>query len=139
MNKIKCFLIEKVEPEQMQWAGGIGSPLYKRADTGEIKTINQFGVGAIWRGPDYEDNLEWCGADGKCYFCETPGGTWMIDGRANNCNLPNDKVHKCWVRTGEAPNFTAGKEGNTCSAGAGSIKIGKYHGFLINGELVECP
>jgi hypothetical protein len=63
------------------------------------------------------------------------GNEWDIDGRASNCTKPDDKSHRCWVREGEPPNITAGKQGNTCSAGGGSIKSGDYHGFLRNGVL----
>lgn len=79
------------------------------------------------------------GADGHCYVCRMPGGhDWMIDGRASNCTMPEDKEHKCWVRKGVAPNFTVGKEGKTCAAGAGSIQVPGWHGFLRNGVLEEC-
>jgi len=57
----------------------------------------------------------------------------MIDSRASNCTLPDDNVHKCWVRHGEAPNFTVDKNGATCAAGAGSIQTSNWHGFLRNG------
>ncbi len=61
------------------------------------------------------------------------GWEWDIDSRANNCTKPKDKTHRCWVWSGTPPNITAGKNGNTCSAGAGSIQGGDYHGFLKNG------
>lgn len=95
-------------------------------------------VGAIWRCTWYEDMKDFTGPDGKSYCVKTPGGDWVIDSRASNCTLPNDNIHKCWVRTGEPPNFTVGKNGNTCAAGAGSIMMKNYHGFLINGELTSC-
>lgn len=60
---------------------------------------------------------------------------WDIDSRAKNCTLPQDRLHRCWVREGEPPLVTVGKGGYTCSAGAGSIQAGNYHGFLRNGEL----
>lgn len=60
---------------------------------------------------------------------------WDIDSRASNCTLPDDTTHRCWVRTGEPPKVTAGKAGSTCSAGAGSIRAGDYHGFLQDGVL----
>ena len=63
------------------------------------------------------------------------GQGWDIDSRASNCTLPNDNEHKCWIRHGEPPNITVDKNGKTCSAGAGSIQAGNYHGFLINGEF----
>lgn len=45
--------------------------------------------------------------------------------------------HKCWVRHGDprASNVTVDKNGDTCSAGAGSILAGDYHGFLQAGVL----
>ncbi len=60
---------------------------------------------------------------------------WNVDSRASNCSMPYDYEHRCWVRTGEPPNVTAGKDGPTCSAGAGSIQAHEWHGFLLNGEL----
>lgn len=68
-----------------------------------------------------------------------PDGTeWNVDSRCNNCTMLEDRTHRCWVRTGEPPNVTAGKGGHTCSAGAGSILTPKWHGFLQNGELNAC-
>lgn len=61
------------------------------------------------------------------------GEHWDIDGRASNCTLPEDRNHHCWVRHGEPPEVTVDKNGKTCSAGAGSIIAGDYHGFLQNG------
>lgn len=84
--------------------------------------------------------------DGKCHWWDNcpgqhlhvvlPNGHhWDIDSRARNCTLPNDRTHRCWVRTGEPPRVTVGKGGVTCSAGAGSIMSGDYHGFLRDGIL----
>ena len=74
--------------------------------------------------------------DGRHLFAILPNGhEWDIDGRASNCTMPKDRVHRCWVRTGEPPNITVGKGGNTCKAGAGSIAAGDYHGFLRNGSF----
>jgi hypothetical protein len=113
--------------------------LYRRADTGELTTTRAAAPGAIWRAWWYKDTPGWCGADGKCYVCRMPGGhEWMIDGHASNCTRREDKVHKCWCRHGEAPNFTVDKNGNTCSAGAGSIVVPGWHGYLRDGCLVEC-
>jgi len=63
------------------------------------------------------------------------GHWWNIDSRCSNCTLKDDKAHRCWVRHGEPPNITVDKNGLTCSAGAGSIQAGDYHGFLQNGSL----
>lgn len=69
--------------------------------------------------------------------CVTPDKHWWdIDSRANNCTMPTDKKHRCWVRHGEPPQITVDKNGLTCAAGAGSIQTGSWHGFLRNGQLV---
>lgn len=104
---------------------------------GELFSIRTPPAGAIWRATWYEDIKSMCGIDGKSYIVETPAGPWHIDGTASNCDLP-DVDHKCWCRHGEAPNFTIDKNGVTCSAGAGSILIRGYHGFLRDGYLIDC-
>lgn len=68
---------------------------------------------------------------------QTPGGGWMPESRANNCTLKDDRLHRCWVLHGEGLNLTADKNGRTCSAGAGSILSGGWHGWLSNGILHE--
>lgn len=130
----KCGYIFKEEDEWQIF----NSHVYIRKDTGERYDQQNFPVGATWRVTWYED-MEGCrGLDGQCWGVQTPGGLWVIDQRASNCTRPEDNVHKCWCRHGEAPNFTVDKNGNTCSAGGGSIVIRQYHGFLINGELTDC-
>ena len=109
-----------------------------RDERGNFYTLNNAQVGAIWRATWYEDMPSMCGLDGKAYMVKTPGGDWHIDGQASNCTKPEDNVHKCWCRHGEAPNFTVDKNGNTCNAGGGSILKGNYHGFLRNGYLINC-
>lgn len=86
----------------------------------------------------------WChdtqhvGDDGKSIHVICPDGSqWCIDARASNCTMPQDNVHKCWVRHGEPPNLTVDKNGPTCAAGAGSIAVPGYHGFLRNGEFTD--
>jgi hypothetical protein len=72
--------------------------------------------------------------DGRHLMATLPNGCqWDIDGRANNCTMKEDRSHRCWVRHGEPPNVTVDKNGATCSAGAGSIQAGDYHGFLTAG------
>lgn len=136
--------------------------LYKRTDTGEIITLRSAPAGAIWRATWLEGSNGYVGPDGKTYICRLPGNhDWIIDSIASNCPVvcttcgrtyaqhsepgaecrsykPIDGYqHKCWCRTGEAPNFDVGKNGPTCSAGAGSILVPNWHGFLRNGFLVE--
>lgn len=104
--------------------------LYRRDDTGELTTLSAAPDGAMWDAPWNP----WKGPDGRSMVVKCPGGsTWMIDGRANNCTLPNDPTHRCWIRHGEPPRITVDKDGPTCSAGAGSIQAGSYHGFLRDG------
>lgn len=74
--------------------------------------------------------------DGPHLLVMTPGGVWNIDSRASNCALPYDYAHRCWIRHGHVPLVTVDKEGATCTAGAGSIRCGDYHGFLRAGFLV---
>jgi hypothetical protein len=118
------------------------SPIYRNVETGEEADTGELPVGAIldWAelGERYQGRA---GADGRYLVCkmpEGPGHFWHIDGRASNCTLPDDDEHRCWVREGEVPKITAGKEGNTCAAGAGSIQTPTWHGFLRNGVLEEC-
>lgn len=61
------------------------------------------------------------------------------DARASNCTMPDDKIHKCWVRHGTfGGELHVDKNGVTCAAVAGSIICGAYHGFLHHGHLMEC-
>lgn len=81
-----------------------------------------------------EETTYWDNHKGPHLVVILPNGIeWNIDSRANNCDMPNDRLHRCWVRTGEPPNVTAGKGGFSCTAGGGSILAGNYHGFLTNG------
>lgn len=85
---------------------------------------------------DMHECFHWDNCDGRHLHVVLPNGhPWDIDSRANNCTLPDNRTHRCWVREGEPPNVTAGKAGDTCSAGAGSILSGSYHGFLQGGVL----
>lgn len=113
--------------------------LYRRTDTGEEMTIRDAPAGAMWYEPHYDELYVPQGP--HCLVVKTPGGEWCVDSQANNCTIPDDhrqERHHCWVRTGEPPNVTVGKDGHpTCSAGAGSIQCGSYHGFLRNGYLED--
>ena len=113
--------------------------IYRRSDTGEETTLRDAPAGAMWYADWMLDHgATWNrGPDGHCLVVKTPGGEWMVDGRASNCGRPDDNTHHCWVRHGTAPQITVDKNGDTCSAGAGSIQAGSYHGFLRNGYLVE--
>lgn len=163
---VKCDHCDYHFTPEDQWQV-FGKCLYRRVDTGEVMSIKEAPAGALWRATYQEDCASLVGADGQCWMCKLPGGhEWMIDSRANNCdspckhcgrpfhvhaqenweqqkvNCPNhyedSRPHKCWVREGVAPNFTVGKNGITCGAGAGSILVPEWHGFLRNGRLEQC-
>lgn len=108
--------------------------LFSGAPEGGICTLRDAPAGAMW------DALWWPkkGPDGRALYVRLPNGRdWHIDGRASNCTRRDDNVHQCWVRHGEPPDVTVGKDGDTCAAGAGSILAGDYHGFLRGGYLED--
>jgi len=112
--------------------------LYRRSDTGDLMTLRDAPVGAMWDATWYDDDPAYTGADGITLVVRTPGGSWNVDGEASNCTRKGDRSHKCWVRHGDPrkpETLHVDKNGNTCSAGAGSILCGNYHGFLHHGEL----
>lgn len=135
-----------------------GSLLYKVAgNETQLYTLRDAPVGAIWESKWL---IDFChGPDGKSYTCRIPSEDkhydWNIDGTCSNCTEPCGKCHRekkdcacesflssdphnCWIRHGTPPNFTVDKQGHTCRAGAGSIITDGWHGFLRNGQLVEC-
>ena len=110
--------------------------LYRRSDNGELTTLQESPVGALYYA-DWLGGHQWRGPDGHVLYAKCPDGhTWNIDSRANNCTLPHDDIHRCWVRHGEVPNITVDKCGITCTAGAGSIQTANWHGFLRDGRFV---
>jgi len=147
----KCFLIE----QDGEWREGelcncgCGTSLdysgswWVRKDTGERhKHIRDFAVGAMWFADWLKQGKggygwDWDNQDTPPLVVKTPGGDWVIDSRASNCTMKDDKLHRCWVRHGEPPIITVDKSGNTCAAGAGSIMCGSYHGFLRDGHLTD--
>lgn len=81
----------------------------------------------------------WHNCDGRHLVAILPNGIpWDIDSRASNCTMPEDRLHRCWPRTGRPELGEAvhvSKDGYTCDAGAGSISTGDYHGFLHAGRF----
>lgn len=141
MKRIKCFLIIEIgDLVAVPRPDGIVSYSHQYWDPekDEVYFLKDAPVGAMWDATWYHGVDYLTGPDGHSYMVRTPGGDWCIDSKASNCTRKDDNVHKCWVRHGEAPNLTVDKNGNTCSAGAGSIQCGNYHGFLRNGYLEEC-
>lgn len=107
-------------------------------EAGRVMTLQSAPAGAMWDAVWFNKMPAYTGPDGICLVVKTPAGEWMVDGRASNCTMPEDNVHKCWVRHGVPPNITVSKDGNTCAAGAGSILIKEYHAMLQEGELRQC-
>lgn len=106
--------------------------IYRNIETGEehVGPTHRLPVGAMW----YIDR-EWpwyypSPTDGRVLAMRTPGGEWVIDGRANNG--PQNAAG--WSRTGVPPLVVARP----------SIQAGAYHGWLGGGSgdrpgyLVEC-
>lgn len=121
----------------VKFHGRMWSPLYRRLDTGEEMGWYEAPAGAQM----YVDYGTPNGPDGKSLAVKLPGNhTWHVDSMCSNCDMKDDKVHRCWIRHGDPRqcNVTVDKQGNTCKAGAGSILIDKWHGFLTNGELIQC-
>lgn len=115
--------------------------LYRRADTGALLTLEEAPIGAMWDAWWMPDR--WRGPDGICLKVQTPGGEWIVDSEASNCTDPakhhdGRRTHFCWVRHGDPRqgDVHVDKNGTTCSAGAGSILAGGWHGFLHHNELV---
>lgn len=145
---IPCFLIEPIlgDPfplphDEREWPPHRSIIGWRRTDTGEEHKHNSnFGVGAMWRATWQPKNWDWQNETEPHLLVRCPNGDgtrdWDIDSRANNCTLPEDELHRCWIRHGEPPVLTVDKAGLTCSAGAGSIALPNWHGFLRNGLLV---
>ena len=118
--------------------------VYRRTDTGEeISSISNYpgACYAVDKIYDRRSKSYRTGRDGRCLEVVTPnGGIWSIDSRASNCTLPDDNEHRCWCRSGspETGDLSVHKLGSTCAAGAGSIILGDYHGFLRESEFIPC-
>lgn len=110
--------------------------VYINKADGKKYTLIDAPIGAMWYADWMNDIFP--GPDGRSLCIRTPGGDWMVDSIASNCDKPNNKIHRCWVRHGTPPMIHVDKKGNTCNAGAGSIGMRNYHGFLHNGELTGC-
>lgn len=151
-KRIKCFFIEETEkkiprdifdPETGAHLGSTEDTVYARTDTGEEFLLKDRPVGAIWFAP-WLDNCYCAPQLRHTIVIRTPGGDWIPDSQSSNCTMPEDpkcQLHHCWIIEGSLErieSLTVSKNGRTCGAGAGSILIGKYHGFLRGGHLEEC-
>ena len=83
----------------------------------------------------------WTNCGGAHLIAIVPTGHWWdLDARASNCSRRDDTTHRCWVRHGDPAKGEAvhvDKTGATCQAGAGSLAITGWHGFLHRGDIHE--
>lgn len=150
MAPIKCFFVDRFPLDPDNGDSSI-SQVCRRLDTGEEcmwTEINKV-PGAMWYADHYlrdwyaeiDPKQYMTGPDGHVLVvCCPDGWHWIVDSRANNCTLPNDNEHRCWVRHGDPRSglVHVDKNGKTCAAGAGSIVTPSWHGFLHNGYLTGC-
>lgn len=88
----------------------------------------------------------WTNCDGRHLIVHVPdsrdpdGWWWDTNGRASNCTLKEDTLHRCWIVRGSPADGTldVSKAGLTCSAGGGSIQTPRWHGVLHDGKLRGC-
>lgn len=129
-------------PDEAPWQV-MQEELYRRVDTGEIIAHRFLPPGALYLNEvrrEFGSVFPGGGPDGLVLNAVCPGGArWCIDSRANNCTMPKDEKHRCWVRHGDPRTgpVHVDKNGLTCKAGAGSIKTGNWHGFLDHGYFRE--
>lgn len=123
--------------------------IYRAPETGQEFARREAPVGACWDAwwisERRKDGPTGCGymvgPDHRSLVVRLPGNhDWMIDSRCSNCTRKDDMTHFCWVRHGRPEDGTlhVDKNGNTCSAGAGSIAVPGFHGFLHNHVLKSC-
>lgn len=83
----------------------------------------------------------WTNCAGRHLIAIVPTGHWWdTNARASNCTKREDTTHRCWIRHGDpakGETVHVDKNGNTCGAGAGSLAIKGWHGFLHNGDIHE--
>lgn len=146
MNPITCVCTWWEDTGRMTpFINGISSPIFRRVDDHSTEaSMRDLPDGALWaarrEASDGPDDYPPVGPDGLSIVCKMPGDHhWYIDGRCSNCTRKEDRQHRCWIRHGTVGQpLTIDKSGNTCSAGAGSIQVPGWHGFLRNGVLVPC-
>lgn len=94
--------------------------LFKRSDTGELTTLREAPLGAMWDASYLDEK----GPDGMSLTVRTPGGDWHVD-------KPMRGEAAAWTRTGTPPYITA-------RPSIFFIEKPSYHGWLTNGVLREC-
>lgn len=121
-------------PDGKSWPLGVEAR-YRRPNTGEEWARHELPPGAMFDA--FWMPAAWRGTDGISLVVILPTGHgWYVDSEAANCTRPGEP-HHCWVRHGDPRTepVTVDKNGDTCAAGAGSIAVEGYHGFLRDGIL----
>lgn len=131
----------KITDKPVVWQGHIGKPVYRNMDTGEETHELPIGALYVYASPGR-------GYDGLSVACVVPFSKdgyadktshWHVDGFCSNCTRRDDDNHHCWVRHGTVGEIVhVDKNGDTCAAGAGSIAVPGFHGFLHHGVLRDC-
>jgi hypothetical protein len=103
-----------------------------RPEPGDLYRVSFHDVGHC----PYWDNCDGVHLHGVC----PNGEDWDIDSRCSNCTMRGDRTHRCWVKSGtpEDGSLHVGKGGHTCAAGAGSIQVSGWHGFLHGMQWNQC-
>jgi len=136
----KCDRCDFVFGERGRWQHVV-ERLFRRGDNGGLCTLKEAPVGAMYYADWMPKSVG--GPDGRYLMVVCPGNhPWSVDGQASNCTTRQGPdaypKHKCWIRHGTPPDITVDKNGKTCAAGAGSIVVPGWHGFLRNGWLEQC-
>lgn len=135
----KCDACDYVFNDKDEWQV-FQETIYRRPDTDGEWPQRLLPPGAMYDASWLPDN--WKGADGiglAVLLPVAPDHAWLVDVEASNCTRKGDFSHKCWIRHGDPRTepVTVDKNGDTCAAGAGSIAVEGYHGFLQNGVLTD--
>jgi hypothetical protein len=137
----KCETCQIVLPDESAWQI-FGKRLYD-SPSGEPEPGDLYWANwTHWQHEGKNCCMYWdnCNDPRGHLYCILPDGSnhpWDIMSRASNCTLKEDRQHRCWVLH-EGPPVHVDKSGLTCQAGAGSIAVPGFHGFLHNGELAGC-
>lgn len=102
--------------------------LWIRKDTGEKWTLSSAPPGAMWYADWLGEVAEYKSRtpDGGILILKTPGGDWNIDAKSSNGDG--------WTRSGTPPKITANPSILIPASGGDRA----YHGWLRDGQLIEC-
>jgi hypothetical protein len=126
----------------------IAVTVWRAAEGGPALRYDDLAPGDTWIDPwslraqerEGKHSCPWSNCDGRHVWVVLPNGAggkreWSPDARAANCTLPEDREHRCWCRHGAGAALHVDKVGRTCAAGAGSIALPQWHGYVHNGQI----